>query len=84
MTVVRRRPSPGGGVEVHEAKMSSAALMAAAEESGVGFAASTDGGFILPGFLPAFDAAAMLVKLLELLRQGDIDTAGDATGIPSL
>ena len=26
---------------------------------GVGFAASLDGGFILPGFLPAFDAAAV-------------------------
>ena len=37
----------------------------------MGFAASTDGGFILPGFLPAFDAAASLVKLLELLAVED-------------
>ena len=43
--------------------------MDAATEPGVGFAASTDGGFILPGFLPAFDAAATLVKLLELLAR---------------
>ena len=42
-------------------------LMEAAAEPGVGFAASQDGGFILPGFLPAFDAAATLVKLLDLL-----------------
>ncbi len=34
--------------------------MDAANEPGVGFAASGDGGFILPGFLPAFDAAATL------------------------
>jgi mannose-1-phosphate guanylyltransferase/phosphomannomutase len=43
--------------------------MAAASEPGVGFAASGDGGFILPGFLPAFDAGAALVKLLELLAK---------------
>jgi mannose-1-phosphate guanylyltransferase/phosphomannomutase len=43
--------------------------MDAASEPGVGFAASTDGGYILPGFLPAFDAAANLVKVLELLAR---------------
>ena len=45
---------------VRETKMSSAALIDAATEPGVGFAADGDGGFILPGFLPAFDAAAAL------------------------
>jgi mannose-1-phosphate guanylyltransferase/phosphomannomutase len=54
-------------VKVQRTKLSSSALMDAASEPGVGFAASTDGGFILPGFLPAFDAAAALVKVLELL-----------------
>jgi mannose-1-phosphate guanylyltransferase/phosphomannomutase len=54
-------------VRVQRTKTSTAALMAAASEPGVGFAASGDGGFILPGFLPAFDAGAALVKLLELL-----------------
>ncbi|HRW37245.1 MAG: NTP transferase domain-containing protein [Acidimicrobiales bacterium] len=54
-------------VRVQHTKTSTAALMAAASESGVGFAASGDGGFILPGFLPAFDAGAALIKLLELL-----------------
>jgi mannose-1-phosphate guanylyltransferase/phosphomannomutase len=43
--------------------------MDAASEQGVGFAASLDGGYILPGFLPAFDAAATLVKVLELLAR---------------
>lgn len=55
------------GVGVQWTKMSTPALMDAASEEGVGFAASLDGGYILPGFLPAFDAAASLVKLLELL-----------------
>jgi mannose-1-phosphate guanylyltransferase/phosphomannomutase len=54
-------------VRVRRTKLSTPALMDAASEPGVGFAASTDGGFILPGFLPAFDAAATLVKVLELL-----------------
>ncbi len=54
-------------VRVLYTKMSTAALMEAASQKGVGFAGSDDGGFILPGFLPAFDAAATLVKLLELL-----------------
>ncbi|MBA2282037.1 MAG: NTP transferase domain-containing protein [Acidimicrobiia bacterium] len=65
------------GVAVQWTKMSTPALMDAASEPGVGFAASLDGGYILPGFLPAFDAAATLVKLLELLaitgaKLGDI------------
>ena len=61
----------GTGVTIVQAKTSSAALMAAADRPGVGFAASSDGGFIVPGFLPAFDAAAALVKLLELLARHD-------------
>jgi len=57
------------GIQVRPTKLSVAALMDAANEPGVGFAASGDGGFILPGFLPAFDAAAMLVKVLDLLAR---------------
>ena len=56
-------------MSIQRTKTSTAALMAAASEPGVGFAASGDGGFILPGFLPAFDAAAALVKMLELLAK---------------
>lgn len=62
----------GTGVQVRQAKTSTAALMAAADDPGVGFAANTEGGFIVPGFLPAFDAAATLVKLLELLARHDV------------
>jgi mannose-1-phosphate guanylyltransferase/phosphomannomutase len=57
------------GVRVRRTKLATSALMDAASEPGVGFSGSTDGGFILPGFLPAFDAAANLVKVLELLAR---------------
>ncbi len=56
-----------GGQEVVDTKLSNPALMDAATESGVGFAGNADGGFILPGFLPAFDAAATFIKVLDLL-----------------
>ncbi len=55
------------GTEVVVTKLSNPALMDAATEPGVGFAGNTDGGFILPGFLPAFDAAATFIKILDLL-----------------
>jgi mannose-1-phosphate guanylyltransferase/phosphomannomutase len=60
------------GVRVEYTKMSTPALNDAAIEPGVGFAASLDGGFIVPGFLPAFDGAAALVKLLDLLAHHDV------------
>src|SRR5690606_41132300 len=59
------------GVSIRWSKLSTPALMDAATEPRVGFAASLDGGYILPGFLPAYDAAASLVKVLELLALSD-------------
>jgi mannose-1-phosphate guanylyltransferase/phosphomannomutase len=56
-------------VTIQPTKMSAAALMAAALERGVGFATDGRGGYILPGFLPAFDACAALVKILDLLAR---------------
>jgi mannose-1-phosphate guanylyltransferase/phosphomannomutase len=58
-------------VKVHHTKISAAALMTTSTDRGVGFAADGRGGFILPGFLPAFDASAALVKLLDLLARTD-------------
>ena len=60
------------GLKVRLTKLSSAALDGRGHRSQVGFAASLDGGYILPGFLPAFDAAATLVKLLELLALNEV------------
>jgi mannose-1-phosphate guanylyltransferase/phosphomannomutase len=70
------------GVRVKYTKLSTPALMDAATEPGVGFAASQDGGFILPGFLPAFDAAATRVKLLELLARHDIRLSKVVADLP--
>ncbi len=70
------------GVRVRRTKLSTPALMDAASEPGVGFAASTDGGYILPGFLPAFDAAATFVKLLELLARSGTRLSAVVEGLP--
>jgi len=48
-------------------KRSSAHLMEIAAGQGISFAASQDGGFLWPDFLPAYDAAATLAKLVSLL-----------------
>jgi len=55
------------GTEVVITKRSNPALMEAATKPGIGFAGNAEGGFILPGFMPAFDAAATLIKVLDLL-----------------
>ena len=62
--------------------MTNAALAEAAKEPGVGFVASLDGGFILPGFLPAFDGAAALVKLLDLLVHHRVSLSSVVDGLP--
>jgi mannose-1-phosphate guanylyltransferase/phosphomannomutase len=55
------------GAEITWTKMSAPHLMEVASTGDVQFAASLDGGYIWPDFLPAFDATATLVKLLDLL-----------------
>ena len=59
------------GAELIWTKLSTPHLMEVASEGGVRFAASQEGGYIIPGFLPAYDAAATLVHLFDMLaRQG--------------
>jgi mannose-1-phosphate guanylyltransferase/phosphomannomutase len=48
-------------------KLSSSHLMEVASQPGVRFAASEEGGYIFPPFLPAYDAVATLVETLGLL-----------------
>jgi mannose-1-phosphate guanylyltransferase / phosphomannomutase len=55
--------------EIVWTKLSAAHLMDTAETDDIALAASQDGGFIFPDFLPAYDATATLVKLLELLAR---------------
>jgi mannose-1-phosphate guanylyltransferase/phosphomannomutase len=70
------------GVTIMRTKLSNAALMQAASRPGVGFAASGDGGFILPAFLPAFDGAAAMVKMLELLALDAVPLSKVLGGLP--
>jgi mannose-1-phosphate guanylyltransferase / phosphomannomutase len=72
------------GVEVLRTKLSNAALMQAASRPRVGFAASDAGGFILPTFLPAFDGAAAMVKMLELLALEGVALSKVVGALPSV
>jgi mannose-1-phosphate guanylyltransferase / phosphomannomutase len=55
------------GATITWTKLSAAHLMEVAGSGAVDFAASQEGGFIWPEVLPAYDATATLVKLLDLL-----------------
>lgn len=59
------RTAEEGGLRVRWTKVSPAALMEAAESSGVRFAGSPDGALIFPEFTPAPDAMMALAKILE-------------------
>jgi mannose-1-phosphate guanylyltransferase/phosphomannomutase len=55
------------GAKLIWSKLSTAHLMEIASTPGVDFAASQEGGYIFPSFLPAYDAVATFVKVLGLL-----------------
>jgi mannose-1-phosphate guanylyltransferase/phosphomannomutase len=55
------------GATITWTKLSAPSLMEVASTGDIDFAASQDGGFIWPDFLPAFDATTTVVKLLDLL-----------------
>jgi mannose-1-phosphate guanylyltransferase/phosphomannomutase len=52
-------------------KLSAAHLMEVSQRKGIDLAASQEGGFIWPSFLPAYDAAATLAHLLDLLARNE-------------
>ena len=72
------------GASVVVTKVTNPALMDAATEPGVGFAGNTDGGFILPGFMPAFDAAATFIKVLDLLAFHDKSLSSVVADLPRI
>ena len=84
MTAHAERIATARGVTIVQTKISTPALMEAAEQPGVGFAADGQGGYILPGFLPAFDAAAALVKMLDLLAWSGRQLAEVRRGLPAV
>ncbi len=71
-------------VNVVDTKLSTAALMSAANDPAVGFAADGAGGYILPGFLPAFDGAAALLKMLDLLARSGRNLSAVVDGSPAV
>ncbi len=72
------------GVEVVPAPLSPAGFLEAAAGGGVSFAADRRGGYVFPGFLPAFDAAAALARLVSLLGHGSATLAGIAAATPPM
>ena len=61
----------GDRLEVVRTTATLAGLTQAAAEDGIVFAGAPGGGYVFPGFLPAYDASASLCKLLELLAPVD-------------
>jgi mannose-1-phosphate guanylyltransferase / phosphomannomutase len=59
----------GLGMEVLWTKLSTPALMASALSDDIAMAASLDGGYIFPGFLPAYDGMVAFATMLELLAR---------------
>jgi len=72
------------GVEIVWTKLSTSHLMDVASSENVILAASQAGGFIFPGFLPAYDAAATLVNLVGLLAARGTRLSELVTGLPSV
>ncbi|HVM57357.1 MAG TPA: sugar phosphate nucleotidyltransferase [Gaiellaceae bacterium] len=61
----------GTPLEIVRTEASLPALTKAAAESGVVFGGAVGGGYVFPEFVPAYDAAASLLHLLELLAAVD-------------
>ncbi len=79
------RIATDNGAEIVWTKVSASHIMEVAETTqGVVLAASQDGGFIFPDFLPAFDATAALVHLLELLARSGLRLSKLVAGLPRL
>ena len=64
---VAERLVEGSGGSILWTKLSASDLMDKSTGGNVAFAASQDGGYIFPAFLPAYDATATLVNVLGLL-----------------
>ena len=65
-------------------KLWGANLMEVATSGSVVFAGTADGGCIWPDFLPSYDAAATLVKLLDLLAAVGRPLSSVMAGLPDL
>ncbi|HKI93531.1 MAG TPA: sugar phosphate nucleotidyltransferase [Gaiellaceae bacterium] len=73
----------GTGLDVVRTPASLPELTRAAAGEGVVFAGAVGGGYVFPDFLPAYDAVASLVKLLELLAPVDRPVSEVVAELPS-
>jgi mannose-1-phosphate guanylyltransferase/phosphomannomutase len=71
------------GATITWTKLSAAHLMEVSGSGQVDFAASQEGGFIWPTFLPAYDAAATLMSMLDLLASADRTLSSLVAEIPA-
>jgi mannose-1-phosphate guanylyltransferase / phosphomannomutase len=74
------------GRQVHGCKLSTSAIMRAAQREGVVFAGAEGGGYVFPVLHPAYDGLLSFGKLLELLAVHDttLGAAADALPEPSV
>ena len=73
------------GIELTLTPLSPSGLLQAAASGGVSFASDRRGGYVFPAFLPAFDAAAALARLVSLLEDSPRSLAeivADTTDMP--
>jgi mannose-1-phosphate guanylyltransferase/phosphomannomutase len=70
------------GLTPVETKLATSALMEVAAEDDVELAATVDGAFAFPRFLPAFDAMAALVTMLDLLARSGTRLSKVVAGLP--
>jgi mannose-1-phosphate guanylyltransferase / phosphomannomutase len=66
------------------AKLSTPSLMEVASQPGVRFAASQEGGYIFPAFLPAYDAVATFVETLGLLATVGMRLSKTVSQLPAV
>ncbi len=69
------------GVGVVPTPLAASGLLESAAAGGIAFAADRRGGYVFPDFLPAFDAAAALARLVSLLGASSATLAGMVEGM---
>jgi Nucleoside-diphosphate-sugar pyrophosphorylase involved in lipopolysaccharide biosynthesis/translation initiation factor 2B, gamma/epsilon subunits (eIF-2Bgamma/eIF-2Bepsilon) len=70
------------GATITWTKLSAAHIMEVAGRGDIDFAASQEGGFIWPDVIPAYDAVATLLHLLDLLVDADAKLSEISAQIP--
>ncbi|MDQ4068400.1 MAG: mannose-1-phosphate guanyltransferase [Actinomycetota bacterium] len=85
VSVAAERIAAEAGAEIVWTKVAASHIMDVSQaDEGMALAASQDGGFIFPDFLPAYDATAALVRLLELLARSGLRLSKLVAGLPRL